>query len=101
MSEAAIQTAICDALKHIGYDVQSTSTYRKPGYGHGASKKGLPDVLVSHTGWPAGLWLGLEVKKPKHSKKSAEQDELESRGRIIVVRSLDEAIEAVRGIELE
>lgn len=99
-SEGNVQTEITDALKKMGYRAYSTSTYRKPSRGHGASKKGMPDVLVSHDGWPVkGIWLAMETKKPKESKKSAEQDELEAKGRIVVVTSLDEAIAAVREVE--
>lgn len=101
MTEGNIQSEIVGALKKMGYDVHSTSTYRKPGVGHGSSKKGLPDILVSHRGWPVAVWLGLETKKPKGSIKSTEQAELEAKGRIIVVTSLDDALEAVRRIELE
>lgn len=61
--------------------------------GYGADY-GVPDLLVSHVSWKAGVWLGLEVKGPK-TPLSPHQQELLSKQRIFVVRSVDEALQAV------
>lgn len=65
--------------------------------GYGADY-GVPDLLVSHAGWKDGAWLGLEVKGPKTPLSPHQQDLLAKR-RIFVVRSVEEALEAVSRFE--
>lgn len=57
--------------------------------GHKATK-GVPDLLVSKPSWVKGCWLGLELKKAK-GVLSPEQAELHRCGRIVIVRSIEEA----------
>jgi hypothetical protein len=56
---------------------------------------GLPDIILMHRdGW----WLGLEVKRPGSGKTSEAQDDwiAWARGRIGVVRSIEDAQEFLR-----
>jgi hypothetical protein len=53
---------------------------------------GVPDLLVTSRYWPEGAWLGLEVKRPGGKLSPAQKAE----GRIVVVRSIDDAREAVK-----
>lgn len=55
--------------------------------------RGIPDLLVS---LGDGRWLGLEVKGPK-TRLSPEQRSLAADGRIRIVRSVEDALAAVRG----
>lgn len=94
MTEFELQSSIRSALKTLGYEVLSTSavmTKRIRGI-----SKGVPDLIVSHTTWPVGLWLGLEVKLPKGTLQ-AEQKALLEKGRIVVVRSVEDAKKAADG----
>lgn len=65
--------------------------------GDGCSK-GIPDLFVSQ-GEGSILWAGIEVKG-SDTAKSTEQAELEAEGRIVIVRSADEA-EAALGMVAE
>lgn len=116
-SEEQVQQAIQQALLACRYRVLSTvHRYRRqpcpecgqmirPSGGIGATP-GVPDLLVSHDAWGGGgggalpLWAGIEVKGPR-TRLSPEQEELEASGRIVVVRSWREAVEAVQAVERE
>lgn len=96
-SEADVQAAIVDALRWRGETVLVTSRHRRrclcgryPPAGDGCDR-GIPDLLVS---LGDGRWLGLEVKGPK-TRLSPEQRGLQAAGRIIVVRSVKDALQAV------
>lgn len=92
MTEDQLQTAISQALQLLGYRCMSSTVrgWRGP-RGYGATK-GLPDLWISRDGW--GCWLGMEVKGPK-TPVSPEQDELAKVCLICIVRTLDEAFEAI------
>jgi hypothetical protein len=64
------------------------------------STPGVPDLLVTKKAWPEGSWLGLEVKNAK-GKLTDEQKVLEANGRIIVVRSIEDAKLAIESFEKE
>ena len=59
---------------------------------------GVPDLIVSRETWPVGVWLGIEVKGPA-TRVSAEQQALAAAGRIVVARSFEDAIGAVRELD--
>jgi len=97
-TEACIQGAIIQALRLLGYTVLMTSRNRRRCYRCGAYSnagdgcdRGIPDLLVS---LGDGRWLGLEVKGPK-TRLSTEQTILATDRRIIVVRSVEDALQAV------
>lgn len=92
MSELTIQFEIKAALTKLGYIVLSTSSVAagRPRRARSTSS-GVPDLLISHDKWQEGMWLGLEVKTAK-GKPTTEQQELLDRGRIVAVRSVDEAL---------
>lgn len=98
MRESEISGAIKTGLKAMGYVVLSTASYHsKIGRKTGISV-GVPDLLVSHDNWPNGSWLGLEIKNAK-GILGPEQEALEKAGRIVIARSWDDAIAAVRRFE--
>lgn len=114
IKEAVIQSHIEGTLRSLGYIVLSTSEHRKaepcphcfqwmtPKQGRGCDK-GVPDLLVTSgprrkVQYPAGVWIGLEVKGPK-TPLSAEQKILKEADCIFVVRSVDEALEVVAEAE--
>ncbi|RYG31194.1 hypothetical protein EON81_23460 [bacterium] len=99
--EELIQQSIAGELRSRGYTVLSTTVrYRRGdgdrgGYG---TTPGVPDLLVTGSDWPRGVWLGMEVKGPK-TQLSAAQKVLWEGGSICIVRSLDAAIYAVVSFE--
>jgi hypothetical protein len=115
--EEDVQRTIVDGFTAMGYIVLQTSrrvhltrcpkcqtAFRPRGFvsrggedvpvGDGASK-GVPDLIVCHPHWPAGVWLGIEVKGSK-TPVSPEQAALQGAGRIFVVRSWEDALRALR-----
>ena len=94
MTESDLQASIVSSLRKLGYTVLSTSA--RVSRGIRGVTKGLPDLMVTHRSWETGIWLGLEVKLPKGAIKP-EQKELLEAGRIVVVRSWDDAWRAVLG----
>lgn len=97
-SEDDVQATIVEALRLLGYVVLVTSRRRKRcrvcgafSSGGDGCDRGIPDLLVS---LGDGRWLGLEVKGPK-TRLSPEQRGLQAAGRIIVVRSVKDALQAV------
>ena len=66
---------------------------------------GVPDLLVAKENWPAACFLGLEVKRPasighREGALTPEQKVLLAKRRIVIVRSLQEAIAAFKAFEL-
>lgn len=104
-TEAGLQAAIVQALTLTGHVVLETSEHRRGqtcprcgqwqvlAGGRGTSK-GVPDLLVTDEDWPVGVWVGLEVKT-RDGRVSPAQQALSDRGRIVVVRSVEEALVAV------
>lgn len=98
-TEAAAQKLIVAVLRLHGLTVLETSRRRKrcpcgrwPAGGDGCDR-GVPDLLVWLPGRDA--WLGLEVKT--HSTRlSPEQRALAAAGLIVIVRTPEEALAAVR-----
>ena len=65
---------------------------------------GVPDLLVTKDSWPTAVFLGLEVKRPasighRPGALTPAQKELLAAGRIIIVRSMDEALDTAREFE--
>lgn len=104
-NEAQIQATIEAGLAYLGYIVLHTQhRYRlqtcpncsrrfRPAGGYGADKA-IPDLLVTHPAWSTGIFIGLEIKGPK-TAISPEQRLLAAQGRIVIVRSWEDAIAAV------
>ena len=65
--------------------------------GYGATK-GVPDLLIRHAKWPSWAWLGMEVKGSA-TVISPEQKDLAAKSAIVIVRSLDEAMKAVKAFD--
>jgi hypothetical protein len=95
--ESDLQSAIEGALRAAGLTVLHTSAFRARG--PLGTTPGVPDLLVSCGRSP--LWLGLEVKTPR-GRLSPAQKELAEEGRVVVVRSVEDAAEAcllhIRGL---
>ncbi len=101
--EASAQVAIVKALRGAGYTVLVTSRQRKAArcrcgewvraQGGDGCDKGIPDLLVWSAG--AGGWRGLEVKS-RTGKATAEQAALAEAGMVRIVRTPEEALEAMR-----
>lgn len=114
ISERALQSQIVAGLRYLGYVVLEIGAYRRRsrcpqcgawsfaagGYGNST---GAPDLLVSHAEWPAGLWVGLELKAPGGKLRTTRggapgysQAELAALGRNVVCRSLEDALAALQ-----
>lgn len=103
-TENGLQEAIMQALTLLGYTVLSTSEHRKGqtcprcgtwqvlAGGRGTSKA-IPDLLVRRREWPRGVLKGLEVKVPG-GRVSPEQQALADAEGIVIVWSIEDAIEA-------
>lgn len=97
MVEDTAQEAAVAYLRAAGYEVLVTTVRLRwsvcprcdarvaPRYATGQTQ-GIPDLLVTHAGWPAGAWVGVELKGT-HTQLSAEQRDLAERGRILVLRA--------------
>lgn len=102
ITETDLQRLVVDALRWHKYRVLVTSrnrhrcptckTFSRAGDG---CDKGVPDLLVS---LGKGDWRGIELKGPT-TRLSPEQKELQSEGRIVVCRSVEEALAAMEEIE--
>lgn len=99
-SEDDVQATIVEALRLLGYVVLVTSRRRKRcrvcgafSSGGDGCDRGIPDLLVS---LDDARWLGMEVKGPR-TRVSPEQRSLAADGRIRIVRSVEDALAAVRG----
>lgn len=58
-----------------------------------------PDLLARRPWWPAGTWLGLEVKA-EGGRLSDGQKAMLAEGELVVVRSLEQALAALdAGVE--
>lgn len=104
--EEPIMQRVITALRRAGCQVLSTvhrhTRHTCSSCGHNewhrgqiGVSKGTPDLLVRRPSWPAGVWLGIETKGTS-TPLSVEQKALEASCSIVVVRSVPEAIEAVR-----
>lgn len=98
ISEAELQGQIVQALRLMGYVVLVTTVKirsKNPRHHQTGQTKGIPDLIISKPQWVVGSWLGLEIKNEK-GRVRPEQQALADLGRIVIVRSLDEAIVAAR-----
>ncbi len=103
-----MQQAICNTLQTFGFMVLSTSEHRSsercphctriftPSSGRGTTP-GVPDLIVTHPQFPRYLFAGLEVKGPR-TVVSPAQLHLEQAGRIRVIRSAEEALQAMKEV---
>jgi len=97
--EEDIQQAIIQTLRIHGYEVlQTTVRVRKcekcgtyPTKARYGATDGVPDLFV----WVEGAWRGIEVKGPA-TKISDAQKRLAEKGRVVIVRSVEDALEAIR-----
>lgn len=109
IKENAIQGGIVMGFRSYGYLTLETSEHRRPvrcpccshfftPAGGNGRQAGVPDLLVSHEEWPAGVWFGVEVKG-SHTAVSSAQQELRAAQRIVVARSFEEAWNATTRLE--
>lgn len=107
--EEDLQRTIIEALRLKGYEVLVTSRVRKRvqckscgewGWMQGGDgvTKGLADLLCSRQEWGLPVWVGIEVKGSRTAITQAQQD-LANRGFNVIVRSLEEAVEALEKID--
>lgn len=95
--EKDLQQDAIQLLRTFGYIVLSTSVRKRSQTGQ---DKGIPDILVTHTAWPAPLWTGIELKGPKTPVSPAQQ-RLADDGRIAICRSFAEICRALLSVEDE
>ncbi len=101
VSEQDVQGVIVTALEWLGYTVLVTSRRRKrcefcgefSRRSDGVSK-GLADLMVRHPTYPPYAWLALEVKGPR-TPVSPEQQQFSDDGAVAVVRSVEDAQNAI------
>lgn len=106
--EEGTQRAIIEALRWKGYTVlQTTVRFRRcqscgtyPAKAHYGADPGVPDLLVTRSTWPPAVFRGMEVKSAT-GKLSPAQKDLAADERVVVVRSVDEALAAVERWEKE
>jgi hypothetical protein len=84
-----------EGLTLLGYDVFRVGQRRSD---LGGQDSGCPDLLVTSTRYPIGVFLGLEVKTFK-GRLSPRQAELAAQGRIVVVRSWEAVLRAIEDFE--
>ena len=96
LTEAMVQQSIVDALEAYGAIVLQTNLAK----GRVIADKGVPDLIITHDGWPENAWLGMEIKKPG-GKATPEQAALAARKRIVIVDNVDDAIKEFRAFVIE
>lgn len=101
MTESDLTSCIIEAIRAMGHLAWRNAQYRR-GARHGGLGPGSPDVIAC----VRGRFVGLEVKLPKGTPVTDEQlawlARLEERGGFgVVVRSVDEAVMAVRVSEAQ
>ena len=87
-SEGQIQSATIAYLRGHGFIVLQTSVRVRTNTGQ---TPGIPDLLVSREEWPAGAWIGFEVKAQK-GVPTPEQELLLAQGRTFLVRDFETAV---------
>lgn len=108
LRERDLQQHIRAALTHVGYSSLETGVPKRktacPKCRHpftptgGNNSRGVPDLLVWRDGWPEGVLLGLEVKGQDTAVSDA-QKALAASCRVVIVRSIRDALLALRGWE--
>lgn len=97
-TEAALVTAITKTLESLGYLVGRIGQQRAQGSG---TTVGMPDLAVRHPSWQVGRVVMLEVKNGDKGRLSTAQQEMEALGWMHVVRSVEDALHAVRWHEAD
>jgi hypothetical protein len=92
--ERAVVAVIAEGLTLLGFTVRRVGQHRADLAGQDG---GIPDLIVTHPTWPEGVWLGLECKGT-HTRLSPAQRDLHAAGRIVIVRSWEEALAAVKSV---
>jgi len=101
-TETEIRKAILEYLRYRGYVCKRNNSGFMFIAGPGGKKRG---INIGEAGWPdiegmtkAGLWFGVEVKKPGQNLKPAQEAMqeriLRSKGVYILARSVQDVIEA-------
>ena len=103
--ESDLVAAIVETLQLRGYIVQRCNQQDARRSGSDV----LPDLFVTHPDWPLWRWLGMEVKtsigrvgtkRPGRNQfVGYSQKDLLDFGRIVIVRSVEAAIQAVCAFE--
>jgi hypothetical protein len=114
--EETVQAHAIRVLCGAGYTVHQTSVrvrqitcareeggcgrkfYPPPGEARYGTTPGTPDLLVTRRTWPRGVWLGIEVKAPG-GRPTPAQAALLAEGRIAIIHSPEEALQAVHDME--
>lgn len=90
-TEEQLQRDIVDYLRLYALEVKQTNLAKAKAF----ADLGVPDLIISSPAWPRWCWLGMELKTQK-GKPSPEQKRLEAADHIVIVRSVDEAMYAIR-----
>lgn len=100
--ESDVEAEVVGGLRLLGYTVLVTSRRVKlcphcggRQRGDDGASRGIPDLIVSHPSWGRGVWLGAELKSPT-GRLRPEQRELADAGRIVVWRSLEDALVTIQ-----
>lgn len=103
-TEADLVHTVVGGLRYMGYICQRCNQHR-------ADKSGsdvLPDLFVTHRKWPLGMWLGMEVKTQvgrvgtaRRGTASLSQQDLLDVGRILIVRSWQDAVDTLAAFEAQ
>ena len=91
-SEDDLVQAIREALEAEGYEMCVVGQRKAQGSG---TTVGYPDLSVRHPRWAVGMVVLLEAKTAE-GRLSPEQEKLHGRGWSVVVRSVEDALAAVR-----
>jgi uncharacterized cupin superfamily protein len=73
---------------------------RDPKHHRTGQSKGIPDILARRESWPAGVWIGLELKRPVGWRWTCpEQETVHKLGGSFVVHSAEDAMAAVKATD--
>lgn len=96
-SEKDVVQEIRTTLERLGYLVSNVGQLRAKGSG---TTTGYPDLSIRHELWPKGMACLIEVKTST-GRLSEAQETMHGQGWSYVVRSAEEAIEALRAFGRE
>lgn len=97
ITEADVEHEVCHILTALRVTFLKTTVRLRRRTGQ---TRGIPDILARRRSWPAGMWIGLELKRPVGWEWShPEQKDVHEMGGSFIVHSAEDAIAAVKATD--
>lgn len=103
ITEDMVQFEVCQILDLYRVTWLKTTVKirsRDPRHHRTGQSKGIPDILARRESWPAGVWIGLELKRPIGWRwTNPEQKAVHELGGSFIVHSAEDAMAAVKATD--